>query len=171
MQQGKRVPKQAAPRALRLAPKLALIHEERREASNQRLDDRAGQSESAGTVVYERGQYGVRILLILEDAGWGIPKGKCESGESPRQAAQRETYEETGIRAGYMRFLTMGLTKKNCRPLFCFMTRYESSQISKVALPKGVRKSKLVSLDQAKKMIVAHQLPLLAAFSDIMEQR
>jgi len=43
-------------------------------------------------------------LLLLECASfksepgkWGVPAGKLEKGESPRQGARRELFEETGI--------------------------------------------------------------------------
>jgi mutator protein MutT len=48
-----------------------------------------------------------RVLLLLRsaegDAGgtWGTPGGKIEDGETPEQAAVRETLEETGYRAGH----------------------------------------------------------------------
>jgi len=45
-------------------------------------------------------------LLLLEcswfksESGkWGVPAGKLEIGETPKQAAQRELFEETGILA------------------------------------------------------------------------
>ena len=44
-----------------------------------------------------------RVLLVLRardpDAGaWAVPGGFCEGGEHPRAAAERELYEETGMR-------------------------------------------------------------------------
>ncbi len=39
------------------------------------------------------------ILHRREPAEWRLPKGKLRPGETPRQAAVREVYEETGIRA------------------------------------------------------------------------
>ncbi len=48
-----------------------------------------------------------RVLLVRRankpDAGlWGYPGGKCEGAEPPDQAARRELYEETGLRARHL---------------------------------------------------------------------
>lgn len=50
---------------------------------------------SAGGVVVVEGQ----VLLIATAGGdrWQLPKGHVEPGESPRQAAEREIREETGV--------------------------------------------------------------------------
>ena len=56
--------------------------------------------DSAGIAII----YNSKILLVHATNGsWanpvmGIPKGKIEDGESPEDAAVRETYEEIGIR-------------------------------------------------------------------------
>lgn len=43
---------------------------------------------------------GPRILLVHRDdgLGWGFPGGGIEEGETPEEAARRETYEEIGLR-------------------------------------------------------------------------
>jgi 8-oxo-dGTP diphosphatase len=44
-----------------------------------------------------------RVLLVEHRwRGWVPPGGKVESGETPRQAAGRELFEETGIRAALL---------------------------------------------------------------------
>ncbi|WP_152361213.1 NUDIX hydrolase [Microlunatus speluncae] len=43
-----------------------------------------------------------RVLLVRQNYGYrffGLPGGKVEDGEAPDQAAIRELYEETGLRA------------------------------------------------------------------------
>ena len=56
---------------------------------------------TAGGVVYRREPSNNQIqILLIQDAKnrWTIPKGHIESGETPRQAAEREIKEETGLK-------------------------------------------------------------------------
>jgi ADP-ribose pyrophosphatase YjhB (NUDIX family) len=57
---------------------------------------------TAGGVIYRRSEIDPRvieILLIADSKGrWTIPKGHIEEGETPRQTAQREIEEETGLK-------------------------------------------------------------------------
>lgn len=54
---------------------------------------------SAGGIVFRRvPDEGIRFLLIRDSYdNWGFPKGHLEEGESPADAALRETAEETGL--------------------------------------------------------------------------
>ncbi len=56
---------------------------------------------TAGGVIFRRGPGGpeaIEILLIQDSKSrWTIPKGHIEEGESPREAAEREIREETGL--------------------------------------------------------------------------
>src|SRR3982750_698917 len=56
---------------------------------------------TAGGIVYRYSaadKTKIEILLIQDSKGrWTIPKGHIEEGESPRQAAEREIREETGL--------------------------------------------------------------------------
>jgi 8-oxo-dGTP pyrophosphatase MutT (NUDIX family) len=58
---------------------------------------------ASGTVVHDPDR-GVLLLwrhrFITDTWGWEIPAGRIEAGESPEQAAVRETLEETGWRPG-----------------------------------------------------------------------
>ena len=60
---------------------------------------RAEMEVSAGGIVFRRDAEGrARFLLIRDSYGnWGFPKGHLEAGESPAEAALRETGEETGL--------------------------------------------------------------------------
>ena len=60
---------------------------------------RADLEVSAGGIVFRRlSDQGTRFLLIRDSyANWGFPKGHLEDGESPADAARRETGEETGL--------------------------------------------------------------------------
>jgi ADP-ribose pyrophosphatase YjhB (NUDIX family) len=55
---------------------------------------------TAGGVVFRRDKItnGIEILLIQDAKDrWTIPKGHIEEGESPKQTAEREIGEETGL--------------------------------------------------------------------------
>ena len=61
---------------------------------------------AAGTVVHDRDR-GVLLLwrhrFITDTWGWEIPAGGMNPGETPEQAAVRETLEETGWQPGSLR--------------------------------------------------------------------
>ena len=54
---------------------------------------------SAGGIVFRRRAGERPQFLLIKDSyhNWGFPKGHLESGESPAEAAVRETAEETGL--------------------------------------------------------------------------
>jgi 8-oxo-dGDP phosphatase len=64
---------------------------------------------ASGTVVHDDGR-GVLLLwrhrFITDTWGWEVPAGRIDAGETPEQAAARETLEETGWRPGPLRRLT-----------------------------------------------------------------
>ena len=61
--------------------------------------------QSAGTLLYRRGNRGIEVLLVHPSGGynrhapWSIPKGLPDPDESLESAARRETLEETGVPA------------------------------------------------------------------------
>jgi len=62
---------------------------------------------SCGTLVVN--QAGQLLLCHVTDTPrWDIPKGMCDAGESPLQAAMRELFEEAGIGFDAGRFEDLG---------------------------------------------------------------
>ena len=64
---------------------------------------------ASGTVVHDP-ERGLLLLwrhrFITDTWGWEIPAGGIDAGETPEEAAARETLEETGWRPGPLRLLT-----------------------------------------------------------------
>jgi len=56
-----------------------------------------GESLSCGIVLARQAGTGWMTLLLRAWHHWDFPKGLCEQGESPVEAAIREVAEETGI--------------------------------------------------------------------------
>lgn len=54
---------------------------------------------TSGGVVWRKNAKGAIEILLIQDAKnrWTIPKGHVEPNEEPRQTAQREITEETGL--------------------------------------------------------------------------
>ncbi|WFR94348.1 NUDIX hydrolase [Rhizobium tumorigenes] len=54
--------------------------------------------EQAGAICYRRISREVLLITSRRSGRWGIPKGNIEAGETTAQAAEREAFEEAGIR-------------------------------------------------------------------------
>jgi 8-oxo-dGTP pyrophosphatase MutT (NUDIX family) len=52
---------------------------------------------SCGAVLVRQAGHGWQTLMLRAYRNWDFPKGLCEDGETPKQAAMREVGEETGI--------------------------------------------------------------------------
>lgn len=77
---------------------------------------------SAGGVVFRRAHDGQIQILLIKDShdGWAFPKGRIEDGETPVQAARRETLEEVGLKE-------LTLVKHLGRSEFWFTDRWEET--------------------------------------------
>jgi predicted NUDIX family NTP pyrophosphohydrolase len=82
--------------------------------------------ESAGALVYRRGERELEVLLVHPSgnynrrAPWSIPKGLPEEGEALETAARRELLEETGVTAGTLVELGSIVYRKSRKRVHCF---------------------------------------------------
>jgi 8-oxo-dGTP pyrophosphatase MutT (NUDIX family) len=62
--------------------------------------DEAVHETTSGGIVFRRTDRGELQLLLIKDAKnrWTIPKGHVEPGEEPKETAEREIREETGLK-------------------------------------------------------------------------
>jgi predicted NUDIX family NTP pyrophosphohydrolase len=82
--------------------------------------------QSAGTLLYREGPEGLEVLLVHPSgpynrkAPWSIPKGLPNTEEDLQDAARRETWEETGVRAGELVPLGHMDYRKSPKRVHCF---------------------------------------------------
>lgn len=112
---------------------------------------------SAGGVVFRRGPDGGATFLLIRDSyrHWGLPKGHLEDGESPAQAALRETAEETGLGdlllQGPIRIIDWHFRFRGRRiHKFCHFFLFESPSAEAVPqVDEGITACRWLSLEQA----------------------
>jgi predicted NUDIX family NTP pyrophosphohydrolase len=83
--------------------------------------------QSAGTLLYRNGPNGLEVLLVHPSgnfnrrAPWSIPKGVPNKDENDLETtARRETWEETGVRAGPLVNLGSMVYQKSRKTVHCF---------------------------------------------------
>ena len=87
---------------------------------------------SCGVIVLNP-QHELLLCHVTGQHHWDLPKGGIDSGESPRQAALRETREETGLRLDADALLDLGpfpyTTKKNLHLFACLIARIDLGKL------------------------------------------
>ena len=120
---------------------------------------------------------------------WSIPKGEFEEGEDPFQAAKREMQEETGIDPDIeglrsSEFLQLSpVRQKSGKIVYAWAAQgdFDASQLTSNTFelewpPKSgkkgtfaeVDKGEWLTIEEAKKRILAYQLPLIIQLEEII---
>jgi 8-oxo-dGTP pyrophosphatase MutT (NUDIX family) len=127
---------------------------------------------------YRRRKAGLEIMLVtsLDTGRWVLPKGNVESGLTPCESAQKEAYEEAGIR---------GKTEKKCFGTFTYLkTEKKGGGMREVEVfpmevtevlddwpEKSDRKREWMVLDKAAESVMEKKLKkLLKTFGDRMAE-
>jgi 8-oxo-dGTP pyrophosphatase MutT (NUDIX family) len=114
-------------------------------------------NKAAGTVVHDPDR-GFLLLwrhrFITDSWGWEVPAGHIDPGESPEQAAHRETIEETGWEPGPLRplidyFPTNGLTDQ---VFHCFIAD-GARQVGEPSDPTESERIEWVDLTEVRRIV------------------
>ena len=88
------------------------------------MSDNMNHEYSAGAVVFKRERGKLKYLLIKSFTGvFGFPKGHIEAGETEQEAAVREVFEETGIKAEQNEISFLGVKKFGAAMVYSFVLR------------------------------------------------
>ncbi|HEX8804250.1 MAG TPA: NUDIX hydrolase [Acidimicrobiales bacterium] len=112
---------------------------------------------AAGTVVHDPDR-GVLLIwrhrFITDTWGWEIPAGRIERGETPEQAAVRETLEETGWRPGPLRRLgTYAPSNGSSDQAFHLFAAEGASHVGDPTDPGESERIAWVPVDEVRRMI------------------
>ena len=140
---------------------------------------------SAGILMFKRGRDGLRLLLVhmggpfwaKKDLGaWSIPKGEYDQGEAPLAVAKREFQEELGHEPAGT-FLDLGEVVQSGRKVVhayavegdfdvrdlvsnTFEMEWPPKSGRRQSFPE-VDRAEWLALDEARRKILAGQLPLI----------
>ena len=86
---------------------------------------------SCGAVVYTE-QKGVRQYVLVKGGYIGLPKGHMEEGESERDTAVREVFEETCVKTrlipGFRRWVLYHMPNGNDKRVVYFLATFENQE-------------------------------------------
>ncbi len=123
--------------------------------------------ESAGTLLYRKGDNGLEVLLVHSSGNynrgkpWSIPKGLSDVDETHmEQTARRETREETGVEAGELVDLGFIDYKKSKKRVHCFAGPAPADAAPRCASWE-VDQACFVPLERARQVLHPDQLPFL----------
>ncbi len=145
---------------------------------------------SAGLLLYRRSASGLEVLLVhpggpfwaRKDAGsWSIPKGELDAGEDPLAAARREVLEETGFEAGGTAVPLGSVKQKGGKVVHAWAVEHDADparlrsntftiewppRSGRMSSFPEIDRAEWFEIDQARRRILAGQLPLLDALRE-----
>jgi predicted NUDIX family NTP pyrophosphohydrolase len=131
--------------------------------------------QSAGTLLYRRGDGGLEVLLVHPSGNynrhkpWSIPKGLPDEGEELEAAARRETLEEAGVESDALSPLGSIDYRKSGKRIHCFAGAAPEGAAPRCASWE-VDRAEFLPLDEARRVIHPDQAPFLdrlVAFLDV----
>jgi predicted NUDIX family NTP pyrophosphohydrolase len=131
--------------------------------------------QAAGTLLYREGPQGLEVLIVHPSGTynrhkpWSIPKGEVDAGETDLQeTARRETWEETGVRAGELSPLGSITYTKSRKQIHAF-----AGPAPPVAEPTcaswEVDQARFVPLDEAKTLLHPEQAVFVDRLRDLLD--
>jgi len=127
--------------------------------------------EAAGIFIYNKATE--NILLLRAYKHWGMPKGHLEENEKPRQAAERETFEETGINVLQLKkekYIPLGEVNyvNGKKKIFGYLLVINQDKNPKVTLSPEHQQYKWFSLEEAEEKINKNQFPFIQKIQELI---
>jgi len=124
-------------------------------------------AKSAGILLYRKNRSNEYEVLIVHPSGdknaaWSIPKGRLDKDETPKQAAIREVFEETGIVVSGELDSLGSVIYKSKKKVYCFCTKAPTTK--PVCANWEIDQAKFVSLDEAESMLHVAQSEFIKRF-------
>lgn len=119
----------------------------------------------AGCLVIKNG----KILLIIKNNMWQLPKGRIRDGESPQKAAVREVLEETGINCRIFNVEPITIQRAERIETY-YLAKFISGKL-KGNLKEHIVGSKWLTLKKTKDEIIDRQYPILKHFSSHIKNK
>ncbi|MFM8288609.1 MAG: NUDIX domain-containing protein [Planctomycetaceae bacterium] len=129
---------------------------------------------SAGTLLYRLTTAGCEVLLVHPSGNynrgkpWSLPKGSPEPGEELADTARRETWEETGVRAGELQDWGHIQYQKSGKRVHCFMGPAPAGAAPHCASWE-VDHAEFLTLAVASEVIHPEQRPFLDRLADWLD--
>ncbi|HEY9757553.1 MAG TPA: NUDIX domain-containing protein [Oculatellaceae cyanobacterium] len=121
---------------------------------------------TAAALVYRKRKTEVEILLVRElgkKNSWSLPKGKVKRSETVKQAALRETKEETAVKLAKVIPLGSVKVKKKEKTLHCFMASAPKGANPKADL-REVEYAGFIGWKKARKLLTRSQAAFISMF-------